>query len=58
MTKSDVFVSVGYMDKTNPRKYDPMRRYFLRLHDKDLNEIMKYLQKKAIKFDPVREADF
>ena len=58
MTKSDVFISVGYMDKTNPRKYDAMRRYFLRLHDKDLDEIMKYLGKKAIKFDPVREASF
>jgi len=58
MTKSDVFVSVGYMDRTDPRKYSPMRRYFLRLHDKDLNEIMKYLGKKAIKFDPVREASY
>ncbi len=55
MTKEDIFISVGYMDKTNPRKYDPMRRYFLRLHDKDLSEIMRYLGKKAVKFDPMKE---
>ena len=58
MTKADVFISLGYIDKTNPKKYDAMRRFFLRLHDKDLNEIINYLQKKAIKFDPVREASF
>ena len=55
MTKETIFISVGFMDKTNPKKYDPIRRYFLRLHDKDLNEIMRYLGKKSIKFDPMKE---
>jgi hypothetical protein len=43
------------MDKTKPKKYDPMRRYFLRLHEKDLSEIMRYLAHKAHDFDPMKE---
>jgi len=44
---------MGYVDKTNPKKYDPSIRYFMRLHTKDLNEIVNYLEKKATKFDPM-----
>lgn len=55
MTKENIFISIGFTDKTNPKKYDPFRRYFLRLHSKDTDEIMKYLGKKAVKFDPVKE---
>lgn len=55
MTKEDVFISIGYMDRTKPKKYDPMRRYFLRLHNKDLSEIMRYLAHKAHDFDPMKE---
>lgn len=55
MTKEDVFISVGFVDKTNPKKYDPIRRYFLSLHDKDLTEIMNYLARKAKKFDPMKD---
>jgi len=51
MTKEDIFISIGFIDKTNPRKYEPMRRYFLRLHIKDMDEIMKYLSKKEVKFE-------
>lgn len=55
MTKEDMFVSVGFVDKRNPLKLSPMRRYFMKLHDKDLKEIMNYLNKKQIKFDPMKE---
>ena len=55
MTKEDIFISIGFIDKTKPRKYDPFRRYFLRLHDEDLGKIMQYLGKKATKFDPMKE---
>lgn len=58
MTKSDVFVSVGFVDETDPRKHDPIRRYYMRIHEYQLDEIMNYLHKKSIKFDPVRRSDF
>lgn len=53
--KEDIFVSVGFVDKSNPKKYDPFRRYFMRVHQKDLTEIMGYLGKKARDFDPMKE---
>jgi len=55
MTKEDIFISIGFIDRKNPKKYDPIRRYFMRFHAKDLREIMQYLGKKAHEFDPMRE---
>ena len=55
MTKEFIFISIGYMDKTKPSKYDPVRRYFMKLHAKDMREIMQYLAHKAHDFDPMKE---
>lgn len=55
MTKEDIFISFGFVDSKNPKKYDPFRRYFLRLHSNETNEIMRYIAKKAVKFDPMKE---
>lgn len=58
MTKFDIFISGGYVDKTNPTKYDTNWRYFMRLHTKDMIKILDYLEKKADKFNPVKEEEY
>ncbi len=55
MVKEEIFISVGFVDKSNPKKYEPFRRYFMRLNSGKTNEIMRYLAKKAVEFDPMKE---
>jgi len=55
MTLDDYFVSVGFVEKMNPLKLSPFRRYFLRMHDKDLTKIMDFLAKQQKEYDPMRE---
>ena len=55
MTKEDIFISIGFVDKSDPKSYEPFRRYFMRLHSKDTNEIMRYLAKKSVIFDPMKD---
>ncbi len=55
MVKENIFISIGFVDESDPKRFDPLKRYFMRLNSGDTNEIMRYLAKKSVKFDPMKE---